>query len=68
MSNKKYINVYSLYFYTGDKIPNYIQMLVITRKLMQKGNSFYINVPKKDMVGDEVILLDREAYNDLLKR
>jgi len=43
-------------------------MLVIRRKLVQKGNSFSVTLPKKEILGDEVIVMDLEAFDNLVKR
>lgn len=45
-----------------------IQMLVIRRKVVSKGNSLQVSIPKKEIIGEEVILLDIEAFNLLFKK
>lgn len=41
-------------------------MLIIKRKVSKKGNSLMVTIPKKELNGEEVIIFDKEAYNELI--
>lgn len=43
-------------------------MLIVKRKISLRGNSHYVNVPMKEISGDEVVVMDLEAYNSLINR
>ena len=43
-------------------------MLVIKRKVTQKGNSWIVTIPKKELEGEIVYMFDEEAINILLNK
>lgn len=43
-------------------------MLVIKRKVSQNGNSLTVSIPKKEIEGREVIIMDIEAFESLVKK